>query len=43
MYEQDAQKARVTQENKLAEILLHTNQEEQQYKAEKAIHDQVGS
>ncbi|XP_020554547.1 centrosomal protein of 135 kDa isoform X2 [Sesamum indicum] len=41
VYEQDAQKARVTQENKLAEILLHTNQEEQQYKAEKAIHDQV--
>ncbi|KAL0377490.1 UNVERIFIED_CONTAM: hypothetical protein Sradi_3054500 [Sesamum radiatum] len=39
--EQDAQKARVTQENKLAEMVLHANQEEQQYEAEKGIHDQL--
>ncbi|KAK4417714.1 hypothetical protein Salat_2184100 [Sesamum alatum] len=39
--EQETQKARAAEENKLAEMVLHSNQEEQQYKAEKVIHDQV--
>ncbi|KAI3474837.1 hypothetical protein Pfo_030148 [Paulownia fortunei] len=40
-HKQDAQQARVVLENKLAQIILHTNQEEQQYKIEQVIHDQV--
>lgn len=42
-YEQDAQQAKVALEKKIAQIVLHTKQEEEQYKAEQVIHHQVRS
>lgn len=38
---QDAKQMRVAQENKLAVMILCSNQEEQKYESEKVIHDQV--
>ncbi|KAK6155139.1 hypothetical protein DH2020_009387 [Rehmannia glutinosa] len=40
VHEQDAQQARVVLQNKLSQIILQTDQEEEQYKAEQVIHDQ---
>ncbi|KAL3629292.1 hypothetical protein CASFOL_026514 [Castilleja foliolosa] len=40
-HEQDVQQARKVLQNKLAELILRTEQEEEQYKAEQVIHDQV--
>ncbi|KAL8043975.1 hypothetical protein ABFX02_08G017600 [Erythranthe guttata] len=39
--DQDVQQDKVGLENKIAQIVMHTNQEEEQYKAEQVIHDQV--
>ncbi|KAH6830260.1 hypothetical protein C2S53_000229 [Perilla frutescens var. hirtella] len=40
-HEQDGEQAKLVFENKPAQMILPTDQEEQQYQAEKEIHDQV--
>ncbi|KAL8471476.1 hypothetical protein ACS0TY_028307 [Phlomoides rotata] len=40
-HEQDAEQARLVIEKKLSQLILHTDQEEQQHKAEVEIHDQI--
>ncbi|KAL3624194.1 hypothetical protein CASFOL_033010 [Castilleja foliolosa] len=40
-HEQDVQQAKKVLQNKLSELMLRTEQEEEQYKAEQVIHDQV--